>query len=73
MSAPPEPPGPGLTWVHHDTYVEEQIALMIAHFDRHVAEEPDAAMREAMLKFRPEAVVKIEQLARTILHAGVKH
>jgi hypothetical protein len=63
---PPEPPGPGLSWVRHEDYVEQQIAQMIAQFDRHIVEEPD-------LRLRPKAITKIEALARTILHVGTAH
>jgi hypothetical protein len=73
MSAPPEPPGPGLSWVRHEDFVEQQIALMIAQFDRHIVEEPDPPMRAAMLRLRPKAIAQIEALARTILHVGTAH
>jgi hypothetical protein len=73
MNAPPEPPGPDLCWVRHEDYVEQQIATMVAELDRHIVEEPDALMRAVMLRFRPEAVAKIEALARTALHIGTQH
>jgi hypothetical protein len=73
MSAPPEPPGPGLSWVRHEDYVEQQIAAMVAQLDRHILEEPDPEWRAAMWRLRPKAVAQIKELARTALHVGTEH
>jgi hypothetical protein len=73
MNTPPEPPGPGLSWVRHEDFVEQHIATMVAELDRHIVEEPDALMRAVMLRLRPKAVAKIEALARTAMHVGTEH
>jgi hypothetical protein len=73
MNASPESPGPGLCWVRHEDYVTEQIALMVAQLDQHIADEPDPEWRATMWRLRPKAVAKIEAFARTALHVGTEH